>query len=31
MMERRTFLVVISGGLLSAPLVAEAQQEGTVP
>ncbi len=30
MLERRTFLVVISGGLLSAPLAAAAQQEGTV-
>jgi len=33
-MERRTFLVMISGGLLTAPLAAaqeyKAQQEGTV-
>ncbi len=26
MMERRTFLVMISGGLLAAPLVGEGQQ-----
>jgi len=30
MMERRTFLVMISGGLLTAPPAASAQQEGTV-
>ena len=30
MTERRTFLVMISGGLLTAPLAGEAQQEGTV-
>jgi hypothetical protein len=30
MMERRTFLVMISGGLLTAPLAAEPQQEGAV-
>jgi putative ABC transport system substrate-binding protein len=31
MMERRTFLVMISGGLLAAPLAAEAQPAGKVP
>ncbi len=31
MMERRTFLVMISGGLLAAPLAAEAQQAARVP
>jgi predicted small integral membrane protein len=30
-MERRTFLGVIAGGLLAAPLVAEAQQPRTNP
>ncbi len=30
MMERRTFLVMIAGGLLTAPLAAEAQQPGKV-
>lgn len=30
-MERRTFLGAISGGLLAAPLIAEAQQVGKVP
>jgi ABC-type uncharacterized transport system substrate-binding protein len=30
-MERRTFLGVITGGLLAAPLAAEGQQVGTVP
>jgi hypothetical protein len=30
MMERRTFLVMISGGLLAAPLAAKAQQTGKV-
>jgi len=30
-MERRTFLGVIAGGLLAAPLAAEAQQSGKVP
>jgi len=30
MMERRTFLVMISGGLLAAPLAAEGQQAGKV-
>jgi hypothetical protein len=28
--ERRTFLALVSGGLLAAPLVAEAQQAGKV-
>ncbi len=31
MMERRTFLVMISGGLLAAPHAAEAQQAARVP
>ncbi len=30
MMERRTFLVMISGGLFAAPLTAEAQQAGKI-
>jgi putative ABC transport system substrate-binding protein len=30
-MERRTFLGVIAGGLLAAPLAGEAQQAGKVP
>src|SRR6202162_1503155 len=30
-MERRTFIGVIAGGLLAAPLAAEAQQAGKVP
>ncbi len=30
-MERRTFLGTLAGGLLAAPLAAEAQQAGTVP
>jgi len=30
-MERRTFIAMVSGGLLAAPLAAEAQQAGTVP
>src|SRR5215468_6511360 len=29
-MERRTFLAMVSGGLLAAPLAAEAQHEGKV-
>ena len=29
-MERRTFVAVVSGGLLAAPFVAEAQQAGKV-
>src|SRR6266699_4705946 len=29
-MERRTFMALVSGGLLAAPLVAEAQQAGKV-
>ncbi len=29
-MKRRTFLVMISGGVLTEPLAAAAQQEGTV-
>jgi len=30
MMERRTFLTMAAGGLLAAPLAAEAQPEGKV-
>jgi putative ABC transport system substrate-binding protein len=30
-MERRTFLSVVAGGFLAAPLAAEGQQAGTVP
>jgi hypothetical protein len=30
-MERRRFIEVIAGGLLAAPLGAEAQQAGKVP
>src|SRR5262249_22841755 len=30
LMERRTFLAMVSGGLLAAPLAAEAQHEGKV-
>jgi hypothetical protein len=29
-MERRSFIAVVSGGLLAAPLAAEAQQAGKV-
>ncbi len=31
MMERRTFLLLATGGLLAAPLAAEGQQAGKVP
>src|SRR5438128_10335030 len=31
MMERRTFMAMLTGGLLTAPLAAEAQQAGRVP
>src|SRR3989449_11309833 len=31
MMERRTFMAMLTGGLLTAPLAAEAQQAGKVP
>ena len=30
-MERRTFMTLVSGGLLAAPLAAEAQPAGKVP
>ena len=30
-MDRRAFIVALAGGLLAAPLVAEAQQPGKVP
>jgi putative tryptophan/tyrosine transport system substrate-binding protein len=30
-MERRTFMAVVSGGLLAAPLYARAQPAGTTP
>ena len=30
-MERRTFLEVIAGGLLAAPLAADTQQAGRIP
>src|SRR5436853_2115366 len=31
MIERRTFMAMLTGGLLTAPLAAEAQQAGRVP
>src|SRR5712692_6649402 len=31
LMERRTFMAMLTGGLLAAPLAAEAQQAGKVP
>src|SRR5438477_3137787 len=31
MIERRTFMAMLTGGLLTAPLAAEAQQAGKVP
>jgi len=31
MMDRRTFMALVSGGLLAAPLVAEAQQTARPP
>jgi len=31
LLARRTFMALVSGGLLAAPLAAEAQQAGTGP